>query len=242
MVGILCGHGKYHNQYLDENKKWISDRDPRATCMKDKLEILEYCRKVYPKRDIRNIVESSKYYRIDSWCKVGSGKPCKAKHYIKPYRCLEGVFQSDALLVPEHCVFDHIHNQTVCQAPQYWNRTALNNCEARNLKLLSYAMLLPCGVDIFSGVEFVCCPSGSSVTTSPPKTPKPATFDNSYWKKVDEPELKEGNTFGSKTEKEDDKADDKNDDDDYYEDEYDDEDEADDEPKRVASSTTTTTT
>ena len=46
MVAILCGHGKFHNQYLDENKKWISDLDPQALCTKDKLEILEYCRQV----------------------------------------------------------------------------------------------------------------------------------------------------------------------------------------------------
>lgn len=46
MVSFLCGHGKYQNQYLDENKRWITDPDPKATCTKDKLEILEYCRKV----------------------------------------------------------------------------------------------------------------------------------------------------------------------------------------------------
>ena len=46
MVAILCGRGKYHNQYLEANKKWISDPDLQATCTKDKLEILEYCRKV----------------------------------------------------------------------------------------------------------------------------------------------------------------------------------------------------
>jgi len=46
MVSFLCGHGKYQNQYLDENKRWVSDPDPKATCTKDKLEILEYCRKV----------------------------------------------------------------------------------------------------------------------------------------------------------------------------------------------------
>ncbi|RWS12998.1 Beta-amyloid-like protein, partial [Dinothrombium tinctorium] len=45
MVALLCGQGKYHNQYLDENKQWVSDADPRATCITDKLEILEYCRK-----------------------------------------------------------------------------------------------------------------------------------------------------------------------------------------------------
>lgn len=26
------------------------------------------------------------------------------------------------------------------------------------MRLKSFAMLLPCGVDIFAGVEFVCCP------------------------------------------------------------------------------------
>lgn len=46
MVSFLCGHGKYQNQYLDENKRWITDPDPKAICTKDKLEILEYCRKV----------------------------------------------------------------------------------------------------------------------------------------------------------------------------------------------------
>ena len=26
------------------------------------------------------------------------------------------------------------------------------------MKVKSFAMLLPCGIDVFSGVEFVCCP------------------------------------------------------------------------------------
>ncbi len=58
MVAILCGHGKYHNQYLDENKKWISDPDPKAVCTKDKLEILEYCRKVFVFSPINNLLFS----------------------------------------------------------------------------------------------------------------------------------------------------------------------------------------
>lgn len=146
---------------------------------------------VYPKKDIRNIVESNKYYRIESWCKVGQSK-CKSKHYVKPFRCLEGVFQSDALLVPEHCVFDHIHNQSVCQSSQYWNRTAISSCAARqmNLKLQSYAMLLPCGVGIFSGVEFVCCPHSSAGHAAVPSTSAAAhslvgsNKNSEYWKKV----------------------------------------------------------
>ena len=46
MVALLCGHGKLQNQYLDENKRWVADSDPKATCTRDRLEILEYCRKV----------------------------------------------------------------------------------------------------------------------------------------------------------------------------------------------------
>ncbi|KAM7315180.1 amyloid-beta-like protein isoform X2 [Ixodes scapularis] len=160
MVALLCGHGRINNQYLAEGQRWVSDPDPKAVCSKDKLSILEYCRKVYPKRDIRNIVESSRYYHVDGWCKVGQrGRSCRGSHWVKPYRCLEGDFQSDALLVPEHCLFDHIHNQSVCQSFDDWNQTAAHSCQGRSMRLRSFAMLLPCGVDIFSGVEFVCCPT-----------------------------------------------------------------------------------
>lgn len=78
------------------------------------------------------------------------------------YFCLgystEGPFQSDALLVPEKCVFDHIHNQSHCWPFDRWNQTASGACQERGMNLRSFAMLLPCGISLFSGVEFVCCP------------------------------------------------------------------------------------
>lgn len=77
---------------------------------------------------------------------------------MKPFRCLEGPFQSDALLVPENCLFDHIHNQSKCWTFGRWNDTAAVACRDRGLQLRSFAMLLPCGISLFSGVEFVCCP------------------------------------------------------------------------------------
>lgn len=53
---------------------------------------------MYPKRDITNIVESSHYLKIGSWCRVGStvgsqarGK-CKTARWVKPYRCLGEYF------------------------------------------------------------------------------------------------------------------------------------------------------
>jgi len=239
MVAILCGHGKVHNQYLDENKRWISDPDPKAMCTKDKLEILEYCRKVYPKKDVRNIVESSRYYKINNWCKLGQ-KKCKAKHWVKSLRCLEGPFQSDALLVPEHCLFDHIHNSSICQSSDHWNKTGTESCDKRNMKLQSFAMLLPCGVGIFSGVEFVCCPSSATISSNNVhKIPHPnlsSAFDKQNM--IDDSKRKEKETKNVKDDADDDDSDEDEDDDDYYDDDYDE----DDTPSSSSSTTTTSTT
>jgi amyloid beta A4 protein len=75
------------------------------------------------------------------------------------YESTEGPFQSDALLVPEKCIFDHIHNQSKCWPFDRWNQTASTACQEREMNLRSFAMLLPCGISLFSGVEFVCCPN-----------------------------------------------------------------------------------
>ncbi|XP_043784227.1 amyloid-beta-like protein isoform X3 [Apis laboriosa] len=156
-VATLCEAGEvYLAQHMGEQGRWVSSTDKKS-CMTDKLEILEYCKKAYPKRDITNIVESSHYVRVSGWCKPGRTK-CKLSRWVKPYRCLEGPFQSDALLVPEGCLFDHLHNQTKCWESHRWNATAADTCRERNMNLRSFAMLLPCGISLFSGVEFVCCP------------------------------------------------------------------------------------
>lgn len=47
--------------------------------------------KVYPNRDITNIVESSHYQKIGGWCRQGAlhTSKCKGSHrWIKPFRCL----------------------------------------------------------------------------------------------------------------------------------------------------------
>ncbi|XP_068247298.1 amyloid-beta-like protein isoform X2 [Palaemon carinicauda] len=156
-VAMMCiGRSQYHAQYMSETGRWVTDSNSKVTCLKDKVDILRYCKQVYPERDITNIVESSHYYRVPNFCRVGHVK-CKTSAWVKPYRCL-GSFQSDALLVPEGCLFDHIHNQSRCWEFDRWNTTADRACGARRMTLKSFAMLLPCGIDVFSGVEFVCCP------------------------------------------------------------------------------------
>ncbi|XP_018326390.2 amyloid-beta-like protein [Agrilus planipennis] len=160
---------------MTEQGRWQTDLASKASCIKDKMDILQYCKKAYPKRDITNIVESSHYLRITGWCRSGSstgaqgrGK-CKTARWVKPFRCLEGPFQSDALLVPENCLFDHIHNQSNCWTFSRWNTTAANACQERGFQLRSFAMLLPCGISLFSGVEFVCCPKHLKENLKPKK-------------------------------------------------------------------------
>ena len=54
-VAILCESGSgseqqktqaYHSQYMTEQGKWITDINNKATCLKDKMDILDYCKKV----------------------------------------------------------------------------------------------------------------------------------------------------------------------------------------------------
>lgn len=60
--------------------------------------------------------------------------------------------------MPEGCLFDHIHNASRCWPFVRWNQTGAAACQERNMQMRSFAMLLPCGISLFSGVEFVCCP------------------------------------------------------------------------------------
>jgi amyloid beta A4 protein len=71
-----------------------------------------------------------------------------------------GPFQSDALLVPAGCVFDHIHRSHVCKKYSEWNVTAVQSCNLQDRTAQSFAVLQPCEgtVSQFDGVEFVCCP------------------------------------------------------------------------------------
>ncbi|XP_017114891.1 amyloid-beta-like protein isoform X2 [Drosophila elegans] len=163
-IAVLCEAGQiYQPQYLSEEGRWVTDLSKKttgATCLRDKMDLLDYCKKAYPNRDITNIVESSHYQKIGGWCRQGAlnAAKCKGSHrWIKPFRCL-GPFQSDALLVPEGCLFDHIHNASRCWPFVRWNQTGAAACQERGMQMRSFAMLLPCGISLFSGVEFVCCP------------------------------------------------------------------------------------
>ncbi|XP_040836622.1 amyloid-beta precursor protein isoform X10 [Ochotona curzoniae] len=113
---------------------------------------------VYPELQITNVVEANQPVTIQNWCKR-SRKQCKTHaHIVIPYRCLVGEFVSDALLVPDKCKFLHQERMDVCETHLHWHTVAKETCSEKSTNLHDYGMLLPCGIDKFRGVEFVCCP------------------------------------------------------------------------------------
>uniref|UniRef100_A0A915KYI8 E1 domain-containing protein n=1 Tax=Romanomermis culicivorax TaxID=13658 RepID=A0A915KYI8_ROMCU len=160
-VAFHCG---YKNKYVDQSTgKWLSDKAIYATCLAGKLDILKYCRKVYPHLQITNIVEAENQLTISDWCKAPEGSTCKWSFLSRPFKCLVGEFESEALLVPQGCHFGHVDDRSECKDFDYWNRTAQLECSKRlgDLYVESFSMLEPCGLDMFSGVEYVCCPKNS---------------------------------------------------------------------------------
>lgn len=47
----------------------------------------------------------------------------------------------------------------------------LQACSKSSMVLHSYGMLVPCGVDMFRGTEYVCCPSSHAGEATPAPLP-----------------------------------------------------------------------
>uniref|UniRef100_A0A673U602 Amyloid-beta A4 protein n=2 Tax=Suricata suricatta TaxID=37032 RepID=A0A673U602_SURSU len=155
-VAMFCGKLNMHMNV--QNGKWESDPSGTKTCIGTKEDILQYCQEVYPELQITNVVEANQPVTIQNWCKRGH-KQCKTHaRIVIPYRCLVGEFVSDALLVPDKCKFLHQERMDVCETHLHWHTVAKETCSEKSTNLHDYGMLLPCGIDKFRGVEFVCCP------------------------------------------------------------------------------------
>ncbi|XP_054126219.1 amyloid-beta precursor protein isoform X2 [Melozone crissalis] len=155
-IAMFCGKLNMHMNV--QNGKWESDPSGTKTCIGTKEGILQYCQEVYPELQITNVVEANQPATIQNWCKRG-WKQCNGHpHIVVPYRCLVGEFVSDALLVPDKCKFLHQERMDVCETHLHWHTVAKESCSEKSMNLHDYGMLLPCGIDKFRGVEFVCCP------------------------------------------------------------------------------------
>ncbi|XP_028582809.1 amyloid-beta precursor protein isoform X4 [Podarcis muralis] len=155
-VAMFCGKLNMHMNV--QNGKWESDPSGTKSCIATKEGILQYCQHVYPELQITNVVEANQPVTIQNWCKRG-WKQCRSHpHIVVPYRCLVGEFVSDALLVPDKCKFLHQERMDICETHLHWHTVAKESCSEKGMNLHDYGMLLPCGIDKFRGVEFVCCP------------------------------------------------------------------------------------
>ncbi|XP_034088332.1 amyloid-beta A4 protein-like isoform X1 [Gymnodraco acuticeps] len=257
-VAMFCGKLNMHINV--QSGKWESDPSGTKSCISTKEGILQYCQEVYPELQITNVVEANQPISIEDWCKKGR-KQCRSHtHIVVPYRCLVGEFVSDALLVPDKCKFLHQERMDQCESHLHWHTVAKESCGDRSMNLHDYGMLLPCGIDRFRGVEFVCCPAeaereadsaelegeesdvwwGGAETeysdnsmTRPAET-EPATTED------DEEEDEETETFERDENGDGDDDDDDEDDDD--EDDVIDERDSDERSANIAMTTTTTTT
>ncbi|XP_056281628.1 amyloid-beta A4 protein-like isoform X2 [Pseudoliparis swirei] len=156
-VAMFCGKLNMHINV--QSGKWDSDLSGTKSCIGTKEGILQYCQEVYPELQITNVVEANQPVSIQNWCKKGR-KQCRSHtHIVVPYRCLVGEFVSDALLVPDKCKFLHKERMDQCESHLHWHTVGKESCEDRSMNLHDYGMLLPCGIDHFRGVEFVCCPA-----------------------------------------------------------------------------------
>jgi len=159
-VAISCGKVPFHIDL--QTGSWVSDSTGQTKCDHHKEKVKRYCQKVYPKLNISNIVEANHPVKIDNWCKPGQ-KECTIKEKVTPYRCLVNEYEADALMVPNGCKFDHLHDQNICMGHDAWRKKAADQCRVKHtMKLKDYGILLSCDVDVFTGVEFVCCPKHST--------------------------------------------------------------------------------
>uniref|UniRef100_A0A8C2YX03 Amyloid beta like protein 1 n=1 Tax=Cyclopterus lumpus TaxID=8103 RepID=A0A8C2YX03_CYCLU len=154
-IAMFCGRQLLHMNL--QTGHWEPDPQGHQGCYKEPGEILSYCQKMYPALPISHIEESNRPVTIPAWCKKGWDHCQTHPFIVLPYRCLEGEFVSEALLVPDRCRFLHQEQMDACESYVYWHSIAKEECTAVNLELHSYGMLLPCG-DHFRGVEYVCCP------------------------------------------------------------------------------------
>lgn len=142
------------------------------------FNFVRYCQKLYPKLNITNIVETNTPQKFNNWCRSGQTQCTEAKE-VTPYRCLVKEYEADALMVPDGCKFDHIHDPSRCMTHDQWKAESQRKCEGSyKMKLRDYGILLSCGTDVFTGVEFVCCPEKMPETKPIQQVPEaPMTKD-----------------------------------------------------------------
>ncbi|XP_006867408.1 PREDICTED: amyloid-like protein 1 [Chrysochloris asiatica] len=156
-VAGLCGRLTLHRDL--RTGRWEPDPQRSRRCLRDPQRVLEYCRQMYPELQIVRVEQAAQAIPMERWCGGARDGHCAQPHHqVVPFRCLRGEFVSEALLVPEGCRFLHQERMDQCESSTRRHQEAQEACSSQGLILHGSGMLLPCGVDRFRGVEYVCCP------------------------------------------------------------------------------------
>ncbi|KAM9224989.1 amyloid beta precursor like protein 1 isoform 2-T2 [Dugong dugon] len=156
-VAGLCGRPTLHRDL--RTGRWEPDPQRSRRCLRDPQRVLAYCRQMYPELQIVRVEPAAQAIPMERWCGGAQGGHCAQPHHqVVPFRCLRDEFVSEALLVPEGCRFLHQERMDQCKSSTRRHQEAQEACSSQGLILHGSGMLLPCGVDQFRGVEYVCCP------------------------------------------------------------------------------------
>lgn len=136
-IAMFCGRQLLHMNL--QTGQWEPDPQGRQGCFKEPGEILSYCQEMYPALPISHIEESKRPVTIPAWCKKGWGHCQTHPFIVLPYRCLEGEYVSEALLVPDRCRFLHQEQMDACESYVYWHNIAKevsreNRCQYLDVK------------------------------------------------------------------------------------------------------------
>ncbi|KAM6223713.1 LOW QUALITY PROTEIN: amyloid beta precursor like protein 1 [Rhynchocyon petersi] len=156
-VAGLCGRLTLHRDL--RTGRWEPDPQRSRRCLQDPQQALEYCRQMYPELQIVSVEKAAQAIPMERWCGGARGGRCaQPPHQVVPFHCLRGEFVSEALLVPEGCRFLHQERMDQCESSARRHHEAQEACSSQGFLLHGSGMLLPCGVDRYRGVEYVCCP------------------------------------------------------------------------------------
>uniref|UniRef100_A0A915LAW0 F-box domain-containing protein n=1 Tax=Romanomermis culicivorax TaxID=13658 RepID=A0A915LAW0_ROMCU len=169
LVAFNCG---YKNKYLDESGVWKTDPDVRAFCLHGKLDVLKYCRKVYPHRNFTNIAELPELMSISNWCSSGfvlSNNSCHESFEVRPYLCItDDNNRKVSQKLRDNCQLDQSEDRNKCQTYRYWHDNAYRNCRivfGENGVITVFNVLRACGLDLFSSYEYMCCDKNAKEIT-----------------------------------------------------------------------------
>ncbi|CAF3821790.1 unnamed protein product [Rotaria sp. Silwood1] len=171
-IAVLgCDSHKANLYYDIERQVWVEHLI--SSCVNNEQSILEFCQQAYPTLHIGNIVRLDTILSFENWCELitpiidkngDNIHRCKQNNdieeKIQPFRCLYQSFQREKIILPTiDCSIHSIMNTGECLRAEKLQKLASIECANKTMNLNHSIMTLDwCGLSLFRGIEFVCCP------------------------------------------------------------------------------------